>query len=412
MTTPPLPIHPTLIVPGPITEGLANGLYTRWGGVIRETENGRIVKHLVEPPSFTRELMRQPAQFSPPAAQVPDLSGLMNLTQIGAAASVLNLGVSVAGFAYMSYKLNQVQSAVADLKQAVDDGFAQVNDRLDVLKRQLGYVILLAEQGRAERAALSEAIAGVQRLFLVDALSDLQAHLDELDRFGMGDARDAMRTAGRVRRTMQNQVEHTSPNPSSHALLLGGVTMQAWAAATAAETNLLLRTGRSAEAIQVVAPTASTFRQAARRWADELLRRVAADAASEDYGPEQLQTVYRFNTPRFSGTVLPERVARIARLRSSEYDPSSAQARSATDEAELELQMARSASIGDDWLKRQLAYADFLDGFSELADRLDSLHAFAQQCHALGVKDSKELLPSDDAEPGLYLLDAVSEETR
>jgi hypothetical protein len=49
--------------------------------------------------------------------------------------------------------------------------------------------------------------------------------------------------------------------------------------------------------------------------------------------------------------------------------------------------------------------AEYLDTLSELLARLDSLQDFAQLCGDQSVKSSKELLPSKDAEPGLYLLE-------
>ena len=51
------------------------------------------------------------------------------------------------------------------------------------------------------------------------------------------------------------------------------------------------------------------------------------------------------------------------------------------------------------------AIAEYLDTLSELLARLDILQDFAQLCGDQSEKSSKELLPSNDAEPGLYLLE-------
>jgi len=51
------------------------------------------------------------------------------------------------------------------------------------------------------------------------------------------------------------------------------------------------------------------------------------------------------------------------------------------------------------------AIAEYLDTLSELLARLDSLQDFVQLCGDRRVKSSKELLPSNDVEPGLYFVE-------
>ena len=69
----------------------------------------------------------------------------MGLTQIAAGASVLNLGISIAGFAYMGYKLHQVQKSLGYLQQTMDAGFTRVETRLDQISDQVnqGFMIVL-----------------------------------------------------------------------------------------------------------------------------------------------------------------------------------------------------------------------------------------------------------------------------
>ena len=123
-------IETILLVNNPeIIKGLLNGSMKRYGSVIRwaaGTENaGQIVRHLAETPGLTSKLMSVP--FSPILGGIDvighgltyhkligierTLSSVMGLTQVAAGASVLNLGVSIAGFAYMGYKLHQIQKS-------------------------------------------------------------------------------------------------------------------------------------------------------------------------------------------------------------------------------------------------------------------------------------------------------------
>jgi transposase len=41
---------------------------------------------------------------------------------------------------------------------------------------------------------------------------------------------------------------------------------------------------------------------------------------------------------------------------------------------------------------------------SELSARLESLESFADLCQSKGVKSSREIMPGDDAEPGIYAI--------
>lgn len=134
-------IDTTLLVNNPeIIKALLDGSMQRYGSVIRwaaGTENaGQIVHHLAETPELTSKLMGMP--FSPILGGVDvinhglnyhkligiekTLSSVMGLTQIAAGASVLNLGVSIAGFAYMGYKLHQIQKTLGHIQQSMQEG--------------------------------------------------------------------------------------------------------------------------------------------------------------------------------------------------------------------------------------------------------------------------------------------------
>ncbi|VXD19464.1 hypothetical protein PL9631_450038 [Planktothrix paucivesiculata PCC 9631] len=45
-----------------------------------------------------------------------------------------------------------------------------------------------------------------------------------------------------------------------------------------------------------------------------------------------------------------------------------------------------------------------MDSLSELSARLESLESFADLCESKGVKSSREIMPGNDDEPGIYAL--------
>ena len=196
-------IDTTLLVNNPeIIKGLLNGSMQRYGSVIRwaagTVKAGQIIRHLAEFPGLTSKLMTVP--FSPILGGVDvighglsyhklmgiekTLSSVMGLTQITAGASVLNLGVSIAGFAYMGYKLHQIQQNLGHIQQSMEEGFNRVeaglnriennliagfnhidnrlnrvDEGLNIISGQLAYLYLLVEDSRQKQKSLAKAIS-------------------------------------------------------------------------------------------------------------------------------------------------------------------------------------------------------------------------------------------------------------
>lgn len=89
----------TFLIPDTIEQGLKNGNYVRFGGVIRDAQTKQVVAMLREvAPNLTQ------------AASV--------LSQVGSVASILNLGVSVIGFAIVIKRLGEIEQR---LKQVQED---------------------------------------------------------------------------------------------------------------------------------------------------------------------------------------------------------------------------------------------------------------------------------------------------
>jgi hypothetical protein len=104
-------VEATFVVPEWITEGLKSQAYQRVGGIIRDTQT----KHIV---AMLRETALSLSQTSP------------LLSQFGSVASILNLGVSVVGFAIVikrlgeiEQRLKQTQEVVYQIERKTDLGF-------------------------------------------------------------------------------------------------------------------------------------------------------------------------------------------------------------------------------------------------------------------------------------------------
>lgn len=398
-----------------IIKGLLDGTLVRYGSVIRyaagTVKGGQIVKHLAEAPLLTNSLMNIP--FSPilgtasvlikgieQAVTIPKLirientlSQVMGLTQIAAGASVLNLGISIAGFAYMGYKLHQVQKSLTHLQKTVEEGFNVVNNRLDQISGQLAYLCLLVEDNRQKQESLAKAISNLHKAMLIKEIADLQA---QLKYFSADSPREALITASRVRLFLGSQAMQSTPELDAEIMLNTDVSIQGWAVATATEANLLLQIGQHQEAKQLLAEEVTKFKQVAQTWGNELI---------SNNQNSSLSTAYRFSATPFKNHITPERVTRITEIYPSDADLNNDKIRRKKNEVEVEFEMSYAQErYNQTWLHKQIAVAEYLDTLSELTARLDSLQSFAALCEGKGVKSSKELLPDETAKPGLYLL--------
>ncbi len=423
-----------------IIQGLLTGEMTRYGSLIRwsaGTEKaGQIVKHLVETPEVTNQLINLP--LTPVATGTgiishgmnynqllgiqQSLSQVMGLTQIAAGASVLNLGVSIAGFAYMDFKLNQIQKSLGHLQQTMETGFARVeaglknldnkitegftvvleglnnlDNRLNTVSGQLAYLYLLVQDSRQKQESLAKAISNIHKAMLIKEIATLNAELNDIKRFPNESRRQALKTTSAVRLFLGSQAMQSTPELDAELMLNTDIAIQGWAVATATEGNLLLEIGQHQEAKKLLAEEVPKFKQVAQTWGNQLIN---------SNHNSKLATAYRFATEPFQQYITPERVARITQISPGDTHLKVDQIRRQKNEAEVELKMSyASERYNQTWLNKQIAIAEYLDSLSELSARLDSLQEFAALCESQRVKSSREILPKN-VESGLYILSA------
>ncbi|UXE62465.1 MAG: hypothetical protein KA717_06775 [Woronichinia naegeliana WA131] len=419
-------IDAKLLVNSPeIIQGLISGDMVRYGSVIRWAKGvgphpGSVVKNLIETPGIANQLIGLP--LSPIGGSIDvightmtyhkllgidkkligmnqTLSQVMNLSQIAAGASFLNLGVSIVGFAYMAYKLNQMQKSITVLQQTVEKGFDDVNRRLDKMSQQLGYICLVVQDSRAKQEKLAQAIAHLYQSSLIREISELQAELQNLNRFPDESPIVAIKTASRIRLFLSHEALKITPELEAELMLNSDIAIQGWAVSTITEANLLMEMGRYQDAKYILGEEVVKFKQLSENWSKALL----------DDGHDSLNTSYRFVGKPFNEFILPERVERICQIYPKDFNLSSEQVRRIKNEIDVEFDMSYAPErYNQAWVNKQLAIAEYLDTLSELLARLDTLQDFASLCENRGVKSSKEILPSQDVKPGLYLLDGVT----
>ncbi len=177
-------------------------------------------------------------------------------------------------------------------------------------------------------------------------------------------------------------------------MLLADVATQGWAVATATEAHLLLEVGMFEDAQELLSLEVPRFKQNAERWTNNLLNKER---------PE-LNTAYRFSAPLFKEHISQERVTRIANLNQSDRNLSLEKKREKQDDIAVEFKMSYATQFNRDWVYQKIAIAEYLDTFSELSARLETLQDFAILCEKTGVTNSLELLPTQQKGDGWYTI--------
>lgn len=359
-----------------VERGIREGLFDVIGGLVKDKKNS-IMKHLVEVPG---EGAVDLANVLPPLAKVT------------AVASVLNLGVSVAGFAYMGYKLNQVQRAIQGLRASL----SHIEGSLASLSSELHVLRLLAESNQTAMNDLQKAVNELHRLILMREFIELSADIVHRGRFLETPYAESIKVASRARQTFADQVSRLAPALDGQTLLLWEVSVRGWAVATATEVQLLLECGRASEAVSLGIEEANTFRSCGQNWAKVLL---------SDEKHQALQTAYRFTAPRLRNMIAAEQVDRVARLSPMDRDRGEGEVRRAKGDVEVEFSLAWVSALSPAWDADQKLRAELLDGMSDLAERLEARVAFAKLCQQTGKRPS-DIFPSSTL-PGVYVLEMV-----
>lgn len=324
------------------------GELRRIGGVLRVAPGypgaGRIAAHLRELGDLVDPVVRAPLQ----------------LTQVAAAASVVNLGVSVVGFAIVLHKIGKLQQSVHALTALTQRQHDEVMGALGGIASQLVELHYVALESRELLEATLDEVRRVRRDLLDSYLARVLTEVDLLQRTSQPaghDATQALRTFGEARRWL-DQTIHALParaHDDTHWFdrLL---RYRVWCLTGVAEVQLLRRVGDDKGAAGLARSLATTSREWAGAWRDALL------PSSEFHG------AFRFAHSAFAD-LDHEVYARLVRLQDGPHA-----AISDVREVDARMDVARAMPrLGAPWVLRQRALAGLLDFAEESTARMESL---------------------------------------
>ncbi len=393
-------IPTNLIVNEPeIIRGLTEGTFKLTGGIVRNVQDGTIVRHLATVGDSglnalnvaTGPLLNGATQFN---IMQSTLTGVLQASQLAAGASVLGIGVSIAGFAYMAHKLHKIQNALQSIQHTLDQGFGRVESKLDRIADHLVYIELLVEQNRKEQQKLSNDLLDLHKAVFMLEFAKFQAALVHKKRDPSNSTKPALQASTQARLFFASQAQASRPQVAAREMVLTEMASQGWAVATASEAYLLMELGHTDEALDVMNQDIPQLRQNVTRWTDELIKDKQ----------DSLSTAYKFGTEPLKPHISKSRLDRIVDFSSIDKDISEQKILAKTSDAKAELTMIRSKPLLADntWTHQQVAIAEYLDGLAELTYRLESLQAFAELCHKNGIKNPADILPKEE---GVYFID-------
>ena len=251
---------------------------------------------------------------------------------------------------------------------------------------------MLVRENRQGQIYLFQAINELHRTILIKDIAELRAELIAKDCFLDTSIQSALKVASKVRMVMCGALQ-IIPQLELQKMLLVDVATQGWAVATA-KAHLLLEVGEFEEARKLLNFEVPRFKQNAERWANNLLNKERLE----------LNTAYRFTAPVFREHITQERVARIANLTEGDRHLSPEKKQEKLDGIAVEFQMSYASGFDCNWIYQQVAIAEYLDTFSELSARLETIQDFVTLCQKTGIKSSQELLPTESQESGWYTL--------
>ncbi len=297
----------------------------------------------------------------------PMVSASLHLTQVAAAASVVNLGVSVAGFALVLHKMAKLQQSVNALAELTQRQHGEVMGALDGIASQLIELRYVAFESRELLEATLDEVRRVRRDLLDSYLARVLTEVDLLRRAKQMTEHDtsrALRTFGEARRWLEQTIHALPARARDDAHWFDRLLrFRVWCLTSLAEVQLLRRVGDDRGAAVLTRALASTGRGWAHGWSEALL------PSSEFHG------AFRFAHSAFNG-LDREVYVRLVRLQE-------VSARGTVDNREVEARMevARAMPrLGPPWIERQRALAGLLDFAEEATARIESLADEMEMC--------------------------------
>ena len=372
-----------------IIKGMTSGLFDRYGGVIRVAKGnpgaGQIAAILQDIPEKLSSIGQPVQKLNLIQMQnfraIKDslevnqnmLNQVMGLTSIGALASVVNLGVCAAGFYMMNKKLNELQAAMSQFQNRVENKLDDVARGLKNLQFQLVELKIIALENTEQLRHLLEGLFDIQRSLYYRDVGTVLVALQGLNRIqGIENSNERQKyidDLSRVRLTIQNELDAKTLNLSdhSHRLMNTMMSYRLWAISGTGEVHAKRREGDMEEAAELAYELAGKSREWAGRWSKELI-------PLKEYAG-----IGRYGYTKLRRHITNDQLRRLSRLfNNGQEDSRESIAALETKGANLVAQ--KFPALGEKWIQQQLGIANLMDMLEESTERIESISDITKFC--------------------------------
>jgi hypothetical protein len=357
-----------------IEKGLESGDLMRTGSLVKDRQTGKIVQHLVEiNPSTTST-----------NSSVSDLStNSLNFSTLSNAGNLLTLGMNVIGFVSMGSKLRQITDSIDDLKRCVKKGLKEINKSLEEISQKLGYMINLLYIQDVKQNKILEELKTLQNLMIDENIAELQAHLDEFERFSNKPHQEMIRVASKAKFLFMNVLQKAKVENDYESMIHTDMIFQLVVLTSSIEIDFLLKLGKYTEANLVIDRVDGILKNMIQDWIDLIIY--------DEHLPKHLRTIYRFESPLFEKNISKAFFQTLLMRLDQENNLNEGEI--FTKEIKVDVELIKNAKkYNDDWNKEQTFKLNFLEGLIELSDRFSSRKDLIQRFNEIGFEQTQLFL--------------------
>lgn len=291
------------------------------------------------------------------ASTQKSLGNLLNISSVGAAASVLNLGLTAVGFAIMNHKINNLQKSVNFLHAKVDNIDNALNDITQILV-EIRYLQYLHGQ---DLAKIIEDIYGLEMALFLQHIAEIRmvtGNLQDYNQVKNKNISGYIDTLTTNRYWFEGMVDNKLNLNSQEKILSMINYYRGWTVSAVSEIQAL----RMCNELEKAAKLADETSKKSKEWSHFFVDKIAPQS---ELGGTKRFGYHKFQTKNL---ISPEQVSRVLFLQEGKELAKKDIIQYSLDGG----QEVSKLNPSEEWLKHQAALANILDTVEEINERIES----------------------------------------
>lgn len=312
------------------------------------------------------------------AATQKSLNSVLSISSIGAAASVLNLGLTAVGFAVMNHKINNLQKSVNMINGKIDN----IDNNLSEISRILVEIRYLQYLHGKDLEKIIEEIYGIEMALLLQHVSEIRmvsGNLENYKEIKNKDISGYINTLTTNRFWFEGMVDNKINSKSEEKILSMLNYYRGWCISSTAEIQAL----RISNELEKADLLAKEINKKAKEITNHFISKIAPES--------QFGGIKRFGYHKFQSEnlLIPEQIKRLMFLQAN---------KELTNQEIINYSMEGGEKVvllnpSETWLQEQASLGSILDTLEEMNERIESYSFEANYCNEnyLGYEEWENL---------------------